>query len=358
MKRLVRAILIVIALGGLLVACVASFAVRELRSPVSESKIAQQFVVEQDQTLATISNNLQERGLIRRALAFRFLAGRREAGPRIQAGTYFFSPNMTMSQILDELVKPQKGDFDAKRFTVPEGLRLEEVAAIIEGTGVVSATEFLELAADGGAFKDNYPFLADLPPGASLEGFLFPDTYDIFTSATAEEIIGKMLDNFGAKYADVTPGGLASGRSVYEIVTMAAIVQREASNDEEMPLISAVFWNRLEPEFAGNLLGSDPTIQYAAGYSEDEQSWWRKNIDNVLDIDSPYNTRTNAGLPPGPIASPGLVALKAAAAPADEDVTFFVAKCVPAGERPTHNFTNDPAEFSVFEQEYLNCPDR
>lgn len=359
MKRLLRAILIIIALGSLLVGCVASVLLREIRLPVGDSNVAQEFEITTGETLASISNNLEDAGLVRRAILFRWLTNLRDAGGDIQAGTYYFSPNMTMSQILEQLRVPQTGEFEAVRFTVPEGLRLEEIATVISNTGVISADSFLELARDGERWRSDYDFLSDLPSGASLEGFLFPDTYEIFTSATAEDVIAKMLDTFELRYASVEPSDAVAGRSVYELVTMASIVQREASNNDEMPRIAAVFWNRLKPDFAGQQLGADPTVQYALGYSEAEQSWWRKELtDTDLQVNSLYNTRINPGLPPGPISAPGLAALEAAAAPADEDITYFVAKCVPEGERPTHNFTNSFDEFLQFQQEYVECPTR
>jgi UPF0755 protein len=356
-KRLLRALLIVSTIGALLVACVFGLLVREMTLPAGDSNVAKKFVVASGETLAVISNNLQSEGLIRRAILFRWLTNRRGAAGELQPGTYDFSPNMTMNQMLDAMQVAPVGEFDSKPFTIVEGLRLEEIADTIAATGVVTADGFLAVARNGAAFKARYPFLESLPDGASLEGFLFPDTYEIFVSATSEEIVEKMLDNFALKYAEVVPSPATEGRSVYEIVTMASIVQREASNEEEMPLVAAAFWNRLKPEFAGQQLGADPTVQYILGKPGD---WWPKldtlTVDEINAANSPYNTRINPGLPPGPISGPGLAAIKASAAPADQDVTYFVTKCVPATEKPTHNFTNSYDEFLQFQEEYLQCP--
>ncbi|HYF65004.1 MAG TPA: endolytic transglycosylase MltG [Herpetosiphonaceae bacterium] len=354
-RRLVRALLIVITLGCLLVAGIFTLLLRELTVPVSDVNIAKTFVVAPKETLATISNNLQSEGLIRRAILFRWLTNSRDAAGKLQPGTYQFSPNMTMNQMLEAMqVSPEAQGIT--KLVLREGLRLEEIAAAVEATGVVSASDFLEVARNGEAFKANYDFLADLPAGASLEGFLFPDTYEIFTNATAEDLVAKLLDNFAVKYADVDPSPATSGRSAYEIVTMASIVQREAANTEEMPRIAAAFWNRLKPEFAGQQLGADPTVQYVLGT---EGSWWPQldelTIEQINNAISPYNTRINPGLPPGPISAPGLAALKASAAPADEDITYFVTKCVAEGEKPTHEFTNDYQEFLQFQDVLLTC---
>lgn len=357
MRRLVRALLIVLTIGALLIACMFALLVREMTSPVGDSKEARAFVVEPNETLATISNNLQSAGLIRRAIMFRWLTNRRDAAGELYPGTYYFSPNMTMNQILEAMRVAPKGEFESVRFTVPEGLRLEEIADIVGATGVITASEFLEVARNADAFKPKYEFLSSVPEGGSLEGFLFPDTYDIFTSATSQEVVEKMLDTFALRYAEVSQSPATNGRSIYEIVTMASIVQREASNEEEMPRVAAAFWNRLKPEFAGQQLGADPTVQYILGQPGD---WWPKldtlTVEQINAANSPYNTRINAGLPPGPISVPGLAALKASAAPADENITYFVTKCVPAGEKPTHNFTNDYQEFLRFQEEYLACP--
>ena len=139
---------------------------------------------------------------------------------------------------------------------------------------------------------------------------------------------------------------------------MASIVQREAANTDEMPHLAFIFWNRLKPEHmaeSGGLIGADPTVQYLAGYSEEQQTWWRNDLTlDDLNIESPYNTRKNPGLPPGPIASPGADALRAAARPGPlrpdgtegENDLYFVAKC---GEK-AHNFATTLAEFSTFDK--------
>lgn len=355
-RRLIRALLIVATIGALVVACVATLFLRELTQPAGESTIAQDFIIAPSESLAVISSNLESEGLVRRAIVFRVFADLRNAETDLYPGTYKISPNMTINQIL-EMFRVAPEVQTAVRFTVPEGLRIEEIAAVIESTGVVSADDFLAVASNGSQFKADYSFLSSLPDSASLEGYLFPDTYDIFSDATSEEIVRKMLDTFAIRWADSPLSSATTGRSVHEVVTLASIVQREASNNEEMPRIAAAFWNRLKPEFAGNQLGADPTIQYILGQPG---NWWPKldqlTIEQINSAAGPYNTRVNPGLPPGPISAPGLFALQAAASPADEDVTYFVTKCVAAGERPTHNFTNDYSEFLQFQEEFLACP--
>jgi UPF0755 protein len=232
------------------------------------------------------------------------------------------------------------------------------MADLIEKTGVVSADAFLRVAREGERFRDQYFLLNDLPSNASLEGYLFPDTYRVAKDASAEQIVTAMLDRFAEQYGSIEREVRVSNATVHQIVTMASIVQREAALTSEMPTISAVFWNRLKPEnapnFSGGQLGADPTVQYALGYSAAEGTWWRKTITGTdLQIDSPYNTRRYAGLPPGPIATPGIDALRATAQP-DEAAPylFFVASCAKDG---SHKFATTIDEFSIYEAEFLAC---
>ncbi len=244
---------------------------------------------------------------------------------------------------------------------------MEEVAQVITDVGLAPNPEaFLEVAKDAGPFKENHARLQSIPDGQGLEGYLFPDTYRIKATATITEVIEKMLtDGFDAKYAEFENEITVEGnRSVHEIVTMASIVQREAANTDEMPHLAYIFWQRLKPENrdeSGGLIGADPTVQYLLGYSEEEQTWWRKNLSDAdLNQDHPYNTRLKPDLPPGPIANPGAEALRAAARPGAQrpdgsDGTndlYFVAKC---GEN-AHNYAANLEEFNKLAAEYQNCP--
>jgi UPF0755 protein len=262
---------------------------------------------------------------------------------------------MTMSEILIALQSSKVEDIQV---TVPEGLRLEEIAAVLEASGVVSADAFLAVATDADRFRDEFFLLGSLPEGATLEGYLFPDTYRFAQQADADEVVRTMLQRFADQYATIERGVRVPGATVHDLVTMASIVQREAALTSEMPQIAGVFWNRLKPEnaptFGGGLLGADATVQYSLGYSTQESSWWRRQLtQSDLATDSPYNTRSNPGLPPGPIAAPGIDALTAAAQPDDASgYTFFVADCAKDG---SHNFATTIEEFQQYEAEWLAC---
>jgi UPF0755 protein len=311
--------------------------------------------VESGESTGDIATRLQTEGLIRQPVLFTLLARSRNLDDRLQAGRFVLSPSMSMSQILIAL---QSSRVEDAQVTIREGLRLEEIADALEAAEIVNASAFLDVARDGERFRNDYFLLGSLPDGATLEGYLFPDTYRFAERADPEEVVRRMLDRFAEQYATIERGVQVPGATVHDLVTMASIVQREAALAAEMPQIAGVFWNRLKPEnapnFSGGQLGADATVQYALGYSAQENSWWRRTLTATdLQIASPYNTRATPGLPPGPIAAPGIAALAAAAQPDDASgYLFFVADCARDG---SHNFATTIEEFSAFEAEWLAC---
>jgi UPF0755 protein len=195
---------------------------------------------------------------------------------------------------------------------------------VVQESGLANGAESYKAAAsDVDNFRGSYSFLEDAPKGASLEGFLFPDTYTVGSNAGASDVIGLQLSNFDAQFtAEMRQQAEAQGLSIYQVVTLASIVEREAVLPEERPQIAAVYLNRIA---TGEMpLQADPTIQYAVGTSAE---WWPKLNTELLEQGkaSPYNTYTNNGLPPGPISNPGFASLQAVLQPADVDYLFFVA---------------------------------
>jgi UPF0755 protein len=367
LSKALRALFLGVTLISLMIACASYAFLRELRTPYSSSNEVVEVVVNPGDSTSTIATNLRDAKLIRQPLFFSMLVRANGFDGKLQAGTFQLRPNMTMSQIISALQITAK--IEETQITIQEGLRLEEIAEIIGNADLPNITEedFLEVARNGDAFRSNFMLLSSLPEGASLEGYLFPDTYQLDKRITSEELVTMLLNRFAEQYASfetrilvANPDG--SPMDVHKIVTMASLVQREAALFDEMPQIAAVFWNRLDPErmgeFGGGKLGSDPTVQYVLGNSEE---WWPKLDNFTIDqINSAgegtdqysYNTRANGGLPPGPISNPGLAALEAAARPDGNDYGYFVAAC----DRPgAHNFAVDYNEFLAFEQEYLNC---
>jgi UPF0755 protein len=208
--------------------------------------------------------------------------------------------------------------------TFPEGLRVEEIGELMEAAGVVSSAEFRR------ALSEAYdlPFLADLPASAGLEGYLFPATYGFSRVVTAQEAVRQMLAAFDDRISpELRQDAEAQGLSLHELITLASIVEREAVVSEERPVIAAVFLNRLG---LGMRLEADPTVQYAIAAeasSVQEFGWWKGGLtESDLQVASPYNTYVNVGLPPGPIANPGLASIEAVARPAETDFLFFVAR--------------------------------
>jgi len=251
----------------------------------------------------------------------------------LEAGTYALRQTMTMHEIADAL---QHGGGDALTVTIPEGWRMEQVGWLLEQQELMRSDDFLAQARTG---QYSYPWLADRPAGASLGGFLFPDTYQLSRDATPAEVIELMLATFDSRVAPEIAGrlpdkmifdiGLSSYRpmTVYDVVTLASIVEREAVVPEERPIIASVYLNRLDPahvEETALRLSADPTVQYAKGLDAETGNWWNPMLPGEgQTLNSPYNTFQVQGLPPGPICSPGLASILAVLNPQDTDYLYF-----------------------------------
>ncbi|HSG18277.1 MAG TPA: endolytic transglycosylase MltG [Anaerolineae bacterium] len=298
----------------------------ELTRPAGSGEGQRSFIVDPGQRADEIAANLRIAGLLNDEELFLNYLRYYDLDPGLEAGAYEVNPKSTIPELAATLSRADDLQVD---LTFVEGWRLEEMARYLEllNPAQIDSDEFLAHARRQGTMDlSNYEFLSSLPEGASLEGFLFPDTYRVPVEADAALLVGQMLDNFDRR---VTPGLRqsfgAEGLSVYEAVTLASIVQREAVLSEERPLMVGVFLNRLEQ---GMLLQADPTVQYAVGYQPADESWWKVPLYQAdLDLDSAYNTYRYEGLPPGPIANPGLGALQAVARPEKSDFLFFVVDC-------------------------------
>lgn len=275
-----------------------------------------------------ISELLYENGLIKSKLVFKLQARSLNAASKLKAGKYELNANMDLNTIIDELIKGGKSN-DTIRFTIPEGYELIQIADKLSEEGLVNKDRFIELTKNKNSFENSYEFLKQLDESQSLEGYLFPSTYEIYKGANEEEIISKMLDEFEKIYKkDIVNKLEELNISLNEAVTLGSIVEREAKVDSERPLVSAVFHNRLDK---GMMLQSCATVQYILGERKENLSTAETQTP------SPYNTYINKGLPPGPIASPGEKSLIAAVNPADVDYLFFVL----TGSDGTHTFTTN-----------------
>jgi UPF0755 protein len=227
-------------------------------------------------------------------------------------------------------------------FVILPGWRIEEIAVSLPTSGLdVKPEEFIKAAL---APHSGYDFLTDSP---TVEGFIYPDTYILPRVTQVDELINTLLRNFSLHLTiDLREGFTRQGLSVYQAVTLASIVEREAVQPEEAPLIASVYLNRLK---IGMKLDADPTIQYALGFNPVQQTWWTNPLDaDDLQYVSIYNTYLNNGLPPTPIDNPGLNSLLAVASPADTQYYYFSARCDASGY---HNFGQS------FEEHLQNlCP--
>jgi UPF0755 protein len=259
-----------------------------------------------------VSQILRSNDVIRSPLAFALFSDwhfRRS----LQAGEYYFDHPVNSREVFWKIAH---GQIFVHTVTVPEGWTMFDIADELDREGVCSRSDFLTAAHDTS-------LIADLAPQAySLEGFLFPSTYEFTRRATCEQVVKRMVQNFRAVWETLKPAAApenSGSPSTLEVVTLASLVERETPNAGERPLVAGVFYNRLR---RGTPLQCDPTVQYAmelAGRTE-------KNVHAVdLRTNSPYNTYEHRGLPPGPIANPGEASLRAALAPATTDYLYFVA---------------------------------
>jgi peptidoglycan lytic transglycosylase G len=275
--------------------------------------VAREFEVRSGDTAGQVARRLEDQGIVRSRLAVLLVLYDSDRADDLQAGVHVLSPAMTTREVANAIV--QGAPEQQTTLRIIEGWRLTEIAdAVSHAFPKITKEAFLKAAIVG---THAQPSLAGLDPTASLEGFLFPDTYFFKTDATADTIVGTLLDTFESKAGGTLREAVGTQkRSVYDLVKLASIVEREARDRKESPTIAGVYSNRLK---IGMKLDADPTIQYALGQ-------WRELTLDDLKIDSPYNTYKVAGLPPTPICGPGLDALKAAAAPEQNDFYYFVAK--------------------------------
>ena len=280
---------------------------------------------------AAIGGLLADEGVVPNPMAFRIRASLAGADGKLRAGTYEFETGTSYGDAISALLKGPPQRF--VEFTIPEGFVIEQIAERIESELGIRQEETLSLAKEGASeFADEHPYLSDAHEG-SLEGYLFPKTYRVPADATARQVLDMMLDQFDAEFATVdTATVTADGFSIHEIVTMASIIEREAKLAPERPVVASVIRNRLD---LGMRLEIDATIEYVLPGNRFRLTY------KDLEIDSPYNTYRNEGLPPGPISSPGLASLVAAASPANTDYLYYVL----TGKDGSHTFATNKRDF-------------
>ena len=293
-----------------------------LTRPLSALGNEQNFTIDLGESANSIAAHLYAAGLIRDPEAFRAYLIYSGLDTSIQAGSYQLSPAMSAIDIAHKLQDATSADV---KFVILPGWRMEEIAALLPTSGLpVTADEFIAAV---NTPSSDYDFIAGVH---SMEGFLLPDTYIISRTTSAEKIVNEFVRNFALHLSvDMTNGFQKQGLTVYQAVTLASIIEREAEHDEEKPIIASVYLNRLRINMK---LDADPTVQYALGYDATQQTWWTNPLSlDDLKFDSPYNTYLYTNLPPAPISNPSLKSLQAVAFPAETPYYYFRAKCDGSG---------------------------
>ncbi|MDZ4768342.1 MAG: endolytic transglycosylase MltG [Chloroflexota bacterium] len=281
------------------------------------------FTVQSGDTPRAIAGNLLAAGLISDADLFVDYARYQRWDTELEAGTYFLNRAQSLSQIAAALTDSRGSVIP---FRVIEGTRLEEIAESIDANPLFgfSGADFLRVT-DAGALPDpTFAAIVGLPAGASHEGFMFPNTYSLPPAIDAIGLRETLTDEFITQTNDagVTSAAVAQNWSLFQVATLASIVQREVVRIDEAPKVAGVYLNRLD---IGMKLDADPTVQYPLGQPGD---WWTQiTRADYSDVISPYNTYLNNGLPPGPIANAGLAMLRAVVAPEPSEFFYFQAEC-------------------------------
>jgi len=287
--------------------------------------------IEHGMSSRQIASALERHGVVRSRWAFLFLRMLNSRAP-LQAGEYRFGSAQTPWQVFQEI---RKGEIFYEELTIPEGSNIFDIASILEQGDTVKSADFLKAAADPSLIRELDP----LAP--NLEGYLFPSTYRVTHHTTAQQLCQAMVSEFRKQWQAL--GGEAHKSDIHRIVIVASLVEKETAIPQERPLVAAVFYNRLS---ANMPLQCDPTTVYAALL---ENHYRGAIYKSDLASTNPYNTYTHAGLPPGPIANPGLSSLKAALQPANVSYLYFVAKPDGSG---AHQFSTTIEEHEKAVMEY------
>jgi UPF0755 protein len=313
-------VLLVVIAGGTLL-----YGRGQLDPPATTAGAPVTITVRSGEPLDTLVKDLADHGVIRSSFWFGWFARLQGLGSRLVAGNFVLDDSMSASYVVQRLEgTPQVG---SRHLLLTEGLTAGQMAARVGAAGLgVTADQYLA-EVRGGTF--NEPFLAGRPAGASLEGFLFPDTYDIPANATAHDIVQMQLADFANKAMPVLTG--LSPQQLYATLTVASIAEREAKFDVDRPLVAGVVDNRLAN---GQRLQVDSTVMYGLGLTGGGLTA------KQLATDTPYNSYIHSGLPPTPISNPGVSSITAAAHPAATPYLFYISDC------SGHN------HYSVTEQEH------
>jgi UPF0755 protein len=296
----------------------------DLVEPANPAGSETTLTINQGESVPSIIGKLWEKGLISNPGVFRSYLQYTGLDTGLKAGEYRLSPAMSPIDIARAMQSSISPDV---ALTILPGWRIEEIANSLPTSGLtITGEEFLQAVS---SLPEGYSFSTCLTSD-SLEGFLFPGSYTFPRGTSMAEILPQVLMNYESQVTNEIKNGFSTqGLDFCQATTLASIIQREAVLEEEMPLIASVFYNRLA---SGVALESDPTVQYALGYNDEQATWWTNPLSrNDLQVDSPYNTYRYSGLPPGPISNPGLPALQSVAFPAQTPYYYFRSACDGSG---------------------------
>lgn len=283
------------------------------------SGLEQVFVVSKGDSASQIGEKLGQAGFIKSPLAFKYYVWKNKLS--LKAGEYILSPKLNIEEIISILAGGQSVN-NEKTVKIIEGWNMREIDEYLKKNSLLSDGEFLSLAKSPvSSWKfdfDKPEFLSKVSQQSDLEGYLFPDTYRIFKDADSGDLIQKMLDNFDQKLTKEMRADIKKqGKSIEEIITMASLIEKEVRTENDMKIVSGIFWDRIKNRQA---LQSCATLAYILGVNKTQYTY------EDTKINSPYNTYQNPGLPPGPISNPGLNAIKAAIYPTYTDFNYFLSR--------------------------------
>ncbi|MET3940321.1 UPF0755 protein [Paenibacillus sp. PvP094] len=313
---LVILLILVIVAGG------AGAAVWNMMRPVSDSAEPVVFEIKSGSGTSQIADQLEQEGLIRSGLAFKGYLKWKNQGSSFMAGTYSMKPGVSYDEIITKLNSGEVVPEEMVKFTIPEGYTVLQMADKLSAEGVVEREEFIKLANDPSSF--DVDIIKDIPVDEelryALEGYLFPETYELKKGSSTHDVMQRMLEEFQTKIntiPDLDSKLKARNLSLHELLTIASLVEREVVVDEERALVAGVIDNRIKQDMK---LEIDATVQYLLDKPK------ARLLFKDLKVQSPYNSYLNKGLPPGPIASPSLESIEAALAPEASDYLFYVTK--------------------------------
>lgn len=342
-KRIFFTILIILAAGYLWVANQTSgFA----------SGLDKIFTIEKGQGVNEISANLKEEGFIKNCFIFETYVWGKKVEKKFQAGEYALNTSMNIRELAKKLAEG-KVLSQEREIKIIEGWNIKNIADYLNKEGITGKEEFIKVVTnwelvffgsemDLDAMPTELKFLDNIPDGKNLEGFLFPDTYRIYKNANARDVAEKMLGNFNVKVTEQMRSDIKKqDKNLFEIMTMAGIIEKEVNDVNDMKMVSDIFWRRIE---SGIPLQSCATIAYVLEKNKPQYSY------EDTRVDSPYNTYINRGLPPGPICNPGIRAIEAAIYPQKNEYWYFLSK----SENGETVFSRTLDEHTVNKAKYLN----